>query len=193
MSIATFLIGRAARVALIGPAIARLKRNAIRAAIGIGLVAVLGGLGLTYLLIALRHVLEREIGPLWTPVAIGGVFVLAGLIAYLVFLRPKGERPAAAETAGFGIPPGLAAPMQNLEAKVSKNPLPSLAIALAAGFAAAAVLRMVRGQRAAPPPPSGNSGYGQAPPHPSGAERPAWMREVVLRETDRRRTNGRGA
>jgi hypothetical protein len=182
------LAGRLARIALIAPALQRLKRNAVRTAIGIGLVAVLGGLGLTYLLIALRYQLEREIGPLWTPVAIGGVLALAALVAYAALLRPRRARRAVASEP-VGLPPELAAPLRNIESTVSKNPLPSIAVALAAGFAAAAVLRMVRRPR--PGAPRGNDGYNQAPPHPAGAERPAWMREVVLRETDRRRANGR--
>lgn len=166
-----------------------MKRNAVRAAIGLALVAVLGGLGLTYLLIALRHQLEREIGPLWTPLAIGGVLALTALIAYVALLRPRHAGRAAAAAPSLGMPPELAAPLRNIESTVSKNPLPSIAVALAAGFAAAAVLRIVRRQRTGAP--RGNGAYGQPPPHPSGAERPAWMREAVLRETGRRKGNGR--
>ena len=182
------MAGRLARIALIAPALQRLKRNAVRTAIGIGLVAVLGGLGLTYLLIALRYQLEREIGPLWTPIAIGGALALAALIAYATMLRPRRARRAAASEPA-GLPPELAAPLRNIESTVAKNPLPSIALALAAGFAAGAVLRMLRRPRAGAP--RGNSGYGQAAPHPTGAERPAWMREAVLRETERRKGNGR--
>jgi hypothetical protein len=73
---------------------------------------------------------------------------------------------------------------------VAQRPLQSLAIALAVGFAGASLLRLLRGRQQPAPPPR-HDGYGQAPPHPTAAERPAWMREVVLRETDRRKGNGR--
>ena len=119
LSFATLLAGRLARIALVAPALQRLKRNAVRTAIGIGLVAVLGGLGLTYLLIALRYQLEREIGPLWTPVAIGGVLALAALVAYAALLRPRRARRAVASEP-VGLPPELAAPLRNIESTVPK-------------------------------------------------------------------------
>lgn len=185
------LAGRLAQVALVGPAMARMKRRAIRGAIGAGLVALLGTLGMVYLLIAIRVELEYQIGPLWAPVAIGGVLCLFALVAYLVFLKPRQRRqPAVAEMPSLGLPPDLAAPVQALGAQVASKPLQSIAVAVAAGFAAAMVLRMVRQRnqrKAAPqsaPPPRAN---GRAEP-----EGP-WVREVVLRETERRRANGRGA
>jgi hypothetical protein len=191
MSLATLLAGRLARIALVAPALSRLKRNATRAAIGIGLVLVLGGLGLAYLLIALRYQLEREIGPLWTPLAMGGGLALAALAAYFALLRPRRPRQAAASAEAIGVPPELAASVRTLETKVANNPLPSVAVALAAGFAAAAVLRMLR-RREAAPPPRGTTAFGTAP-STGRPEQPPWMREVLLRETERRRTNGKGA
>jgi hypothetical protein len=71
---------------------------------------------------------------------------------------------------------------------VAQRPLQSIAIAIAVGFAGATLLQMLRGRTQIPP--SRYDGY-HPPPHPTGAERPAWMREVVLRETDRRKGNGR--
>lgn len=192
MSFATQLAGRLARIALVAPALARLKRSATRAAIGLGLVLVLGGLALAYLLIAVRYQLEREIGPLWTPLAIGGGLAIAALIAYFALLRPRRPREAAASAEAIGVPPELAASMRTLETKVARNPLPSIAVALAAGFAAAAVLRMLRRRDATPPPRGADSGLGTAP-RTSRPEQPPWMREVLLRETERRRANGKGA
>jgi len=181
-------------MALIAPAIARLKRNATRAALGIGLIVVFGGFGLAYLLIALSRLLEREIGPLWTPVAIGGVLCLAALGAYLALLRPRARPHASHEAAAIGLPPELAAPMRNLETRVAKNPLASIAVAVGAGFAAAALLRMLRGRRyPASPWPPGGVGAAQPRPGTGTSERPSWMREVLLRETERRKSNGRGA
>ncbi|MGH7002617.1 MAG: hypothetical protein ACREIP_01590, partial [Alphaproteobacteria bacterium] len=84
-------------------------------------------------------------------------------------------------------PRSLAEPMQQLETQVVRRPLQSVALALAGGFAAAMILRMVRGQRthrAQPAPPQRTNGR---------ADPDAWVREVVLRETDRRRTDGKAA
>ena len=190
MSLALNLAARMARLAMIGPMLARMKRNATRAAIGIGLVALLGGLALTYLLIALRYQLEQEIGPLWTPLAIGGGLAALALTAYLVFLRPRRESTAERATETAGAMPDLGAPIRNLESKVSKSPLLSLAIALAGGFAAASLLRVLR-----PRPRTGN---GAAEPPGSDKEMPTWMRDALLRdalrrEAERRKANGRGA
>jgi hypothetical protein len=193
MSMFTMLAGRLAQVALVGPAVARMKRRAIRSAIGIALVGLCGTLGAIYLLAAVRFELEQYIGPLWAPVAIGGVLCLVALVAYLVLLkaprRPQAE--AAAETSSLGLPPDLAAPIQQLGAQVSSKPLQSIALAVAAGFAAAMVLRMVRqrNQRKAAPQSAA------PPPRANGRAEPdgPWVREVVLRETERRRANGRGA
>jgi hypothetical protein len=192
MSLLVSLAGLLAQVAMVGPAIARLKRRAIRSAIGGALIALFGILGLVYLLAALRTVLEGEIGPVWAPVAIGGgLAVLAG-IAYLVFLRPRApEGKTAAATQADAVRDRIVGPARAIEGQIAQRPLQSIAIALAVGFAAAALLRMLRDRR--PPAAPRYDGYGQRPPHPSGAERPAWMREVVLRETERRRANGKGA
>lgn len=190
MALIASLAGRLAHVALVGPAIARLKRKAIRSAIGGGLLALFGILGLVYLLAALRAVLEREIGPVWAPVAIGGgLLVLAG-IAYLVFLKPRASEGEAAATQAEAVRDRIVGPARAIEGQVAQRPLQSLAIALAVGFAGATLLRMLRGGRTSSAPRY--DGYGVPPPHPMGAERPAWMREVVLRETDRRKANGRG-
>ncbi len=187
MALIASLASRLAQVALVGPAIARLKRKAIRSAIGGALIALFGILGLIYLLAALRTALEREIGPLWAPVAIGGgLLVLAG-IAYLAFLRPRGGDRETAGTEADAVRDRIVGPARAIEGQVAQRPLQSIAIALAVGFAGAALLRMLRGR--APSPPRYDR-YAP-PPHPTGAERPAWMREVVLRETDRRKGNGR--
>jgi hypothetical protein len=190
MALLASLASRLAQVALVGPAIARLKRKAIRSAIGGALLAVFGVLGLIFLLAALRTALEREIGPIWSPVAIGaGLLVLAG-IAYLVFLKPRGSETEEAATQAEAVRDRIVGPARAIEGQAAQRPLQSLAIALAVGFAGASLLRMLRGRASSRPPRHG--GYGQPPPHPMGAERPAWMREVVLRETDRRKANGRG-
>lgn len=190
MALIASLASRLAQVALVGPAIARLKRKAIRSAIGGALLALFGILGLVYLLAALRTALEREIGPLWAPVAIGGgLLVLAG-IAYLVFLKPRAAESDAATMQADAMRDRIVGPARAIEGQVAQRPLQSIAIALAAGFAGASLLRILRGRTPSPTPR--HDGYGQPPPHPMGAERPAWMREVVLRETDRRKANGRG-
>jgi hypothetical protein len=190
MALIASLASRLAQVALVGPAIARLKRKAIRSAIGGALIALFGILALVYLLAALRTALEREIGPLWAPVAIGGgLLVLAG-IAYLAFLRPRGAEREAAASQADAMRDRIAGPARAIEGQVTQRPLQSLAIALAVGFAGATLLRMLRGGRTPSLPPR-YDGYGAPPPHPMGAERPAGMREVVLRETDRRKGNGR--
>jgi hypothetical protein len=191
MALFASLAGRFAQIALVGPAIARMKRNAVRDAIGGALIALFGIVGLIFLLAGLRTVLEGEIGPVWAPVAIGGgMLVLAG-IAYLAFLRPRASEGKAAAIEAEAMRERIAGPARAVESQVTQRPLQSIAIALAIGFAGASLLRMLRGRRQAPSPRY--DGYGQRPPHPAGAERPAWMREVVLRETDRRKSNGRGA
>lgn len=189
MALIASLAGRLAQVALVGPAIARLKRKAIRSAIGGALLALFGVLGLIFLLAALRAVLEQEIGPIWAPVAIGaGLLVLAG-IAYLVFLKPRRAEREDATSEAEAVRDRIVGPARAIEGQVAQRPLQSIAIALAVGFAGATLLRMLRGGRT--PSPPRYDGYGAPPPHPMGAERPAWMREVVLRETDRRKANGR--
>ncbi len=190
MPLLASLAGRVAQVALVGPFIANLKRRAIRSAIGGALIALLGILGIVYLLAALRTALDTQIGPIWSPVAIGvGLFVLAG-VAYLVFLRPRASEGKTTAAKADAMRDKFVGPARALEGQVAQHPLQSLALALAVGFAGASLLRLLRGrQRPAATP--GYDGYGQPPPHPRGAERPAWMREVVLRETDRRKGNGR--
>jgi hypothetical protein len=191
VSLLTSLAGRAAQVALVGPAIARAKRKAVRFAIGGTLLALFGVIGLVYLLAALRTVLEGQIGPIWAPLAIGGgLFVLAG-IAYLAFLRPRASESAKAASQADAVRDKIVGPARMLEGQVAQRPLQSLAIALAVGFAGASLLRLLRGRESQRAPRT-YDGTGQAPPpHPSRAERPAWMREVVLRETDRRKGDGR--
>jgi hypothetical protein len=191
VSLATLLAGRVARIALLAPALARMKRNAVRAALGIGLVALFGGLGLAYLLVALRVQLEREIGPLWAPLAIGGVLALAALVAYLALLRPRRRRAPAMTAESAGLPPELGASMRTLETKVAQNPLPSIAVALAAGFAAAALLRLLRQRSAAPRPRADGAADTAPPPRTSRSEPPPWTRETIVRETERRKGNGR--
>lgn len=190
MALIASLAGRLAQVALVGPAIARLKRKVIRSAIGGALLALFGVLGLVFLLAALRTVLEREIGPVWAPVAIGGGLLALAGIAYLVFLKPRASESQAVATQADAVRDRIVGPARTIEGQVTQRPLQSIAIALAVGFAGASLLRMLRGRTSSPPPRY--DGYGQPPPHPMGAERPAWMREVVLRETDRRKANGRG-
>ena len=190
MPLLASLAGRFAQVALVGPAIARMKRKAARFAIGGALVALFGIIGLVFLLAALRTVLESQIGPIWAPLAIGGGLLLFAGIAYLAFLRPRASESTAAASQAEAVRDKIVGPARALEGQVAQRPLQSLAIALAVGFAGASLLRLLRG-RQQPAPPPGYDGYGQAPRHPTAAERPAWMREVVLRETDRRKGNGR--
>ena len=193
MSFLFSMAGRLARLALIAPAIERMKRRAVRNAIGAGLILVLGTLGVAYLLIALRFELEGLIGPLWAPVAIGGTLCLFAGIAYLVYLRPRRPRRQPAQVHTAGLPPELSASVRVLETQVANRPLQSVAVALAVGFAAAYALRLLRKDRkpAAAPPPS--SPWPRAPDTRREGERAPWMREGVLRETERRRTNGKGA
>ena len=193
MSFLFSMAGRLARLALVAPAIERMKRRAIRNAIGAGLVIVFGTLGVAYLLIALRVELEYYIGPLWAPVAIGGTLCLIAGISYLVYLRPRRPRRQPAQAPSIGIPPELSASVRGLETQVANRPLQSVAVALAVGFAAAYAMRLLRKDRApaAAPPPS--SPWPRAPDPLREAERQAWMREGMLREADRRRANGKGA
>jgi hypothetical protein len=191
MPLLASLAGRAAQMALIAPALARLKRRATRTIVGGVLLLVFGGFGLAYLLIALRLELERYIGPAWTPLAIGLAFCLFAAIAYFALLRPRKSEAMSAEAQASEMRDRIVAPARRLESQVSSNPLQSVAIALAVGFAAASLLRLLRGgERRAPASPWPRRD-GEAP-RPE-ATRPAWMREVVLRETDRRRANGKGA
>jgi hypothetical protein len=193
MSLVTSLAARAAQLALVGPAIARMKKRAIRAAIGGVLIALFGLLGLVYLLMALRTELDRHLGAVWSPVAIGaGLLAIAG-VAYLVFLRPRASEGEAAASQAEAMRDTIVGPARKLEGQVAKNPLQSLAVALAVGFAAASLLRLLRGRQ----DQAARRGYdgtgvppGEPPPPP---QRPPWMREVVLRETERRKGNGRGA
>ncbi len=160
----------------------------MRTAIGGALLALFGVLGLVYLLAALRTVLDGAIGPVWSPVAIGGGLVVLAGIAYLAFLQPRTSEGRAAATQVEAVRDKIVGPARVLENEVAQRPLQALAIALAVGFAGATLLRLMRGRQ---PPPARFDAYGRPPPHLVGAERPAWMREVVLRETDRRRDNGR--
>jgi hypothetical protein len=187
------LASRAAQVALIGPAVARIKRRATRAAVGGVLVLVFGGFGVAYLLIALRVELERHIGPLWAPVAIGGVLCLLALVAYVALLRPRRSEHASVEAQAQAVRDRIVAPARRLEGQIVGNPLQSVALALAVGFAAASLLRMLRRDRETPAAPASPWPREQAAQPRRESERPPWMREVVLRETDRRRTDGKGA
>lgn len=192
MSFLFSMAGRLARLSLVGPAIERMKRRAVRGAIGAGLVLVLGALGVTYLLIALRFELEGLIGPLWAPVAIGGTLCVFAGIAYLVYLRPREPRRQPQQGPAIGIPPQISASVRSLETQVANRPLQSVAAALAVGFAAAYALRLLRKDRApAAPPPS--SPWPRATDPLREAERQAWMREGMLREAERRRANGKDA
>lgn len=186
------LAGRVAQLALIGPVVARLKRRATRMAIGGVLVALCGAFGLAYLIIGVRVELERFLGPLWAPLAIGAAFVVLAGIAYLILLRPRSSERASAEANAAALRDKIAGPARRLEGQVASNPLQSLAIALAVGFAAASLLRLLRG-RERPAAPSSPWPRQPRPTEPPRGERPPWMREVVLRETERRRTDGKGA
>jgi hypothetical protein len=187
------LASRLAQVAVIGPALARLKRRAVRVAIGGALIGLFGVMGFAYLIVALRNGIEPYLGPIWTPVAIGGGLLLLAGIAYLVFIRPRGAEASTAEAQAAAVRDKIVGPARKLEGQVAKSPLQSLAIALAVGFAAASLLRILRGrQQAGAPRPYDGAGL-RPPPHPASSERPAWMREVVLRETERRRRNGKSA
>ena len=182
------LAGRLAQVALVAPALARMKRCAIRMSVGGALVLVFGLFGLAYLLIALRIAVEPLIGPLWTPLAIGGGLCLIAFVAYLGLVRPLRpmEKPLAASEEK-AIPAALAEPMQRIETHVAKNPLQSVAIALAAGFAATMLLRLLRRPR---PQPTRSAAAHKANGH---ADADAWLREMVARELDRRRAEERTA
>jgi hypothetical protein len=192
MPLLASLAARAAQIAVVGPAIARLKKRAVRSLIGGALIALFGIMGFAYLIVALRNGLEQYLGPIWTPLAVGGFLLVLAGIAYLVFLKPRGSEASKAEAQASAMRDKIVAPARKLEGQVAKSPLQSLAIALAVGFAAASVLRIIRG-RGQQPQPRTTDGTGAPPPRPRETERPAWMREVVLRETDRRRGNGRGA
>ncbi len=170
------LAGRLAQVALVGPAIARLKRRAARTALGGALLALSGLGGLVFLLAALRTWLDGMIGPIWSPAAIGaGLLVCAG-IAGLVFLKPRATKGEKAATQAEALHDTLVGPARAREDRVARHPLQSLAIALAAGFAGATLLRLRRGRRpAAPLPRDDDNGR---------------MRDAALHATHRRKGNG---
>ncbi len=185
MALIASLAGRLAQVALVGPALARMKRKAIRTAIGGGLLVLFAILALVFLLAALRTVLEREIGPVLAPLAIGGgLLVLAG-IAYLAFLRPRTTDADTPATPSELFRDRVAGPARAVEGQIAQRPLQSVAIALAVGFAGATLLRMLRGRRQSPR----EDGYSRPPE----ADIPAWLREAAQREAERRKANGRAA
>lgn len=185
MSLLTALAGRLASVAMVGPAIARFKRRAVQVAVGGALVAVLGGLGLAYLLIALRHELERHLGPVWTPAAIGAALLVFAGIAYLAFLRPPRSAAEEAESRTEAVRENFVSPARQVEQQITQRPLASVAAAVAVGFAVASLLRSFRGR-------SRRDGGGEAAPRASRRPDPVpdWTREVVFREADRRKGNG---
>ena len=91
------LAGQAARVAIFGSALRRLKKKTARFAMGLGLILMLGPLGLILILAGVRAEIEAMIGPVWSPIAIGGILILGSLVAYFVFMRPRKADESKAE------------------------------------------------------------------------------------------------
>jgi hypothetical protein len=177
MSLVTSLASRAARVALIGPAITRLKRQLVRSVVGGVLLAVLGGIGAIFLLAALRTELERHIGPTWSPLIIGVVFCIIAGVAYLSFLRPRQSDAREARAAERKAQDKFVRPTRQLEAKLSHRPWLSLAGSLGTGFVAAFLVYLLQARRrnSRVPRSSGN-----------GLDTDPWSRQVVIRESEPR-------
>ena len=166
MSFLTSLAKRAVSTPFITARLIRLKRTVVRVAIGGTLLTLFGVLGLAHLLAALRVWLEQFLGFVWSPVAIGAVFMLAATAAYLVFLRPERGDRARDKT------PKNSAPtlITQLHQGLSSIPVAKIGIALAGGAVAALGWRFFRKRDL-------SRLNGEFP-----AARP-WAREIVLRET----------
>ena len=171
MSFLTLLAKRAVNAPSIAARIDRWKQNVIRAMIGSALLALFGILSLMYLLSALRLWLERFLGYVWSPVAIGVVFFIGAAVAYLVFLRP--ERASNVRVKD----PKNAAPafISQLQEKLSSIPVAKVGIAVAGGIATALGWRFLLQKRDVSKQ-NGEFADSRGPARP-------WASEIVLRET----------
>jgi hypothetical protein len=144
VSLVTSLAGRAAKVALIGPALERIKSKISRILIGGVLVGLLSLLGFIFLLAAARGGLDQLLGPTWSPLLIGVALCAAAGAMYLVFLRPRPSEEHEAKADGARIRHRFMRPARRVENEVGSRPILSTGAALVTGFAAAFLLRFLR-------------------------------------------------
>jgi hypothetical protein len=138
------LAGQAARVALFGSAIKRLRKKSVRIAIGCFLISIFGLLGTVYVLAGVRTELDYRIGPVWSPIAIGGVLLVGAFVAYLVFLKPKRGEAISAEVEHSNMRQRLMLPARQAEQQWSRHPLAGVGIAAGVGAVAAFLLSRFR-------------------------------------------------
>jgi hypothetical protein len=177
MSLVTSLANKVARVALIGPALTRLKRNVIRSVIGGALLIVLGATGAFFLLAALRIELEHLLGSTWAALVIGVAFFLFVGIAYLAFLRPRRSDAEEARASLRRVHDKVVRPARRFEDQLGAQPWLNLAGSLGTGFVAAFLVHLLQAKRRVPLA-SLRSGDGLDPAQ--------WSREVVIHETEPR-------
>lgn len=182
MALVASLAGRLARVAMVAPAVARIKSKVARMITGGLLLVLLGSIGVIYLLAAFRVELERYLGVVWPPVIIGVLFCVFAGIAYLMFLRPRRSDARAAEAEDKKVMKRFVRPAQRVEGKIAARPWLSFGGSLATGFAAAYLLHLLRG---------GKNRKDKISPQrvDDGATRQPWTRQVEIRETEPRKTN----
>jgi hypothetical protein len=178
MSLVTSLASRAARVALIGPAVTRLKRKLVRSVVSGILLAVLGGIGALFLLAALRTELERHLGPTWSPLIIGVTFCLFAGITYLVFLRPRAADAREARAAERKANNDFVRPVRRFEEKLSARPWLSVAGSLGTGFLAAFLVYLLQAKKRRNSRMARHSG--------NGLDTIPWSRQVVIQESEPR-------
>lgn len=98
----------------------------------------LGFAGVIALSTALALYLAERIGPIWAAASVGGVLLLASVIAMLLFLRPAKSAEAEVgeiETMTADVLADL--PFDTVKSLVEKRPLLALGVSLAAGYALA--------------------------------------------------------
>ena len=179
MGLVAALAGRVARLAMVGPAMARIKRKVVRTLVGGLLLVSLGMIGVIYLLAALRVELERHLGPLWSPLIIGTVFCLFAGISYWMFLRPRRSDARIAEAVEKKVVSKFVRPAQRVEDEIARRPWLSVGASLGTGFAAAFLLQLLRGRKRREATMLSRSETIDQP----------WERQIVVRQTEPRKTN----
>jgi len=182
MRLVAALAGRVARVTMVGPAMARIKREIARTVVGGLLLVSLGLAGIIYLLAGLRVELERHLGPLWSPLIIGAVFCLFAGISYWMFLRQRRSDARVAEAEDKKVVSKFVRPALRVEGKIARRPWLSVGASLGTGFAAALLLQLLRGRKRRADTTLSRSLRGEALTQP-------WERQFIIRETEPRRAN----